>query len=121
KTDTAGIVEGSPAALAVLALANDSSEAKLVSDIGLSANAAHNIATYGSTFASLAELDAVPYVGPIAFHKLLAYAKANGLVDTTATVGTGKLLDCNISFGPDQQVTVIGDGTTLKLVELTSS
>jgi hypothetical protein len=121
KTDTAGISEESPAALAILALVNDSSETELTDDVGLSTRTAHNIASSGSTFGTLAELDAVPYVGPIAFHKLLAYAKANGLVETTGTVGNGKLLDCNTSFGPDQQVTVIGDGTSLTLVELTTS
>lgn len=31
------------------------------------------------------------------------------------------LLDCNTSVGPDQQVTVVSDGTTYTLVELTTS
>jgi hypothetical protein len=34
---------------------------------------------------------------------------------------SGTLLDCNTSVGPDQQVTVTSDGTTLTLVELTTS
>ena len=118
KTDTAGIAEGSPEALAVLKLANDSSETKLRDDVGLSTNAAHNIATATHTFHTLAELDAVPYVGPIAFHKLLVFT---GATSGTPHVGTGILLDCNISFGPDQQATVIGHDTTLTLRELTSS
>lgn len=120
KADTAGIAEGSPTAVAVLSIANTSSEATLHDDVGLSANAARSIANHGDTLATLADLDALPYVGSIAFKKLVAYAKATGLV-TDTHVPTGKLLDCNTSLGPDQQVTVIGDGTKLTLRELTSS
>ena len=108
-------------AAGVLAVVNALSEDQLRDDVGLSDDAASNIAARGSTFQTLAELDAVPYVGVTAFRKLLAYARANGYVNTPATVGTGKLLDCNTPVGPDQQVTVIGDGTTLTLRELTTS
>ena len=125
KTDTGGISEGSPEATGVLAVVDALSEDRLRSDVGLADEAASHIAAHGASFQSLAELDAVPYVGPIAFGKLLVYAKANGYVDGstsgTPTVGTGTLLDCNTPVGPDQQVTVIGDGTNLRLRELTTS
>jgi hypothetical protein len=123
KADTAGIAEGSPTALAVLSIANTRTEDQLHDDVGLSVHTAHSIANHGDELQTLADLDALPYVGAIAFHKLVAYAKATGLVTDTATthVPTGKLLDCNTSAGPDQQVTVIGDGTKLTLRELTSS
>jgi len=120
KADVAGIADGSPEAAGVLAVANDTSEAKLKSAVGLSASAAHNIAAHGQ-IDSLAELDDIPYVGPTVFRKLLAYAEAQGLVGAGEAVGHGILLDCNTSLGPDQQVTVIGDGTKLTLRELTSS
>ena len=35
--------------------------------------------------------------------------------------GSATLLDCNTSLGPDQQVTVMDDGSQLHLVELTTS
>ena len=112
------IVEGSPAALAVLSIVNTASESTLYDDVGLSSRAAHNIATHTSAFDTLAELDAVPYVGRIAFERLIAYARATGLL---LDLPTGKLLDCNISFGVDQQVTVISDGSSLTLRELTNT
>ena len=111
------IAEGSPTALAVLHVANTTSEAKLHDDVGLSTRVAHNIATH-ATFHTLAELDAVPYVGATVFADLVAYAKSTGLLPD---LPKGKLLDCNISFGVDQQVTVISDGSALTLRELTDS
>jgi hypothetical protein len=122
KTDS-GISEGSPEAAGVLAVANSLSEDQLRDDVGLSDQAASHIAAHGATFDTLAELDAVPYVGSVAFKKLLAYARANGYVDgsSSPTVGHGTLLDCNTPVGPDQQVTVIGDGSSLTLRELTTS
>jgi len=119
KSDVNGVEEGSPTALAVISVVNHSTEAQLHDDVGLSANAAANIAEHGAV-QTLAELDDIPYVRAIAFHKLIAYAKATGLIDDSH-VGTGTLLDCNTSLGPDQQVTVIGDGTKLTLRELTTS
>ncbi len=111
------IAEGSPTALAVLAIVNTKTEDELVGDVGLAKKVAHGIATHGSSFATLAELDAIPYVGKTVFAKLVAYAKSNGPV----TLPKGKLLDCNTSLGPDQQVTVKSDGASLTLEELTSS
>jgi hypothetical protein len=60
--------------------------------VKLSSNAASNIFAYrlgddgvagtddDEQFDTLAELDAVPFVGPAAFDKLLSYARANGYV-----------------------------------------
>jgi hypothetical protein len=104
----------------VISVVNHSTETQLRDDVGLSSNAAENIAAHGEV-QTLAELDDIPYVGSIAFHKLIAYAQANGLIEAGPQVGTGILLDCNTSLGPDQQVTVIGDGTKLTLRELTTS
>jgi phosphatidylserine/phosphatidylglycerophosphate/cardiolipin synthase-like enzyme len=89
-----GIDEGSPEALAVLALVNDTSvdAGELDDDAGLHATAAKNIIAHrdGSDAAAatadddpydtLAELDAVPFVGPIALAALLDYAKEKGLL-----------------------------------------
>lgn len=73
------IAEGSQAAAAVLALVNDLAvdEQELDLDAGLSTTAAHNIIE-ARPFLTLAELDAVPFIGPAALNALLAYAAANG-------------------------------------------
>jgi hypothetical protein len=115
------IAEGSATALAVLAIVNTKSEDELVNQVGLATRVAHNIASHdahGAQFTTLAELDAIPYVGKTVFARLVAYAKASG---GHVTLPKGKLLDCNTSLGPDQQVTVKSDGASLTLEELTSS
>lgn len=89
-----GIDEGSPEALAVLALVNDTSvdADELDDDAGLNATAAKNIVAHrdggdaaaatadDDPYDTLAELDAVSFVGPIALAALLDYAKAKGLL-----------------------------------------
>jgi len=89
-----GIDEGSPEALAVLALCNDTSVDvdELDSDAGLNSTAAKNIIAHrdgadaaaatgdDNPFDTLAELDAVSFVGPIALAALLEYAKEKGLL-----------------------------------------
>ena len=89
-----GIDEGSPEALAVLALVNDTSvdADELDDDAGLNATAAKNIiahrdgadaaaaTTDDNPYDTLAELDAVSFVGPIALAALLEYAKEKGLL-----------------------------------------
>ena len=121
KADGGGIAEGSPEAVGVLAVVNDGT-IDLRVDVKLAKSAATHIAAHTAKFTTLTELDAVPYVGSVAFGKLLTYAKAHGLVvGGTVKIGHGILLDCNTSLGPDQQVTVIGDGTKLTLRELTTS
>jgi phosphatidylserine/phosphatidylglycerophosphate/cardiolipin synthase-like enzyme len=76
-----GIDEGSPEALAVLALCNDTSVDvdELDNDAGLHATAAKNIVA-SRPYATLAELDAVPFVGPVALAALLEYAREKGLL-----------------------------------------
>jgi hypothetical protein len=84
KADTFGITEGSHEALGVLAVVNfkGRTEAELIQVAGVPTHSAHNIITRRDLrpFTSLADLDAVPYVGPITFGKLLAYAHQIGLV-----------------------------------------
>lgn len=87
-----GIDEGSPEAMAVLALLNDESVdlVELDDDARLNARAARNIIDHrngddgqvatadDNPFDSLAELDDVPFVGPTALEALLHYAIAQG-------------------------------------------
>lgn len=92
KTDTGGIAEGTPEAAAVLFVANSTSRADLVGEVGVAAKAADNIVAVrdgddgaagtadDEQFTTLAELDAVPFVGPVAFAALLEYARDNDLV-----------------------------------------
>jgi hypothetical protein len=93
KADTGGITDGSPEALAALRVANEKSATQLT-DHGVSSMAAKNIvavrkgddtssAADDVTFTSLAQLDAVPYVGPIAFARLVAYANELGYLSPT--------------------------------------
>lgn len=85
KADTGSVVEGSPDALAVLQVANERG-ADEMHNHGVPKRAAENIVAVrlgddgvagtsdDVTFGTLAQLDAVPYVGPQAFARLLAYA-----------------------------------------------
>lgn len=85
KADTGSVVEGSPDALAVLQVANERG-ADEMHQHGVPKRAAQNIVAVrlgddgvagtsdDVTFGTLAQLDAVPYVGPQAFARLLAYA-----------------------------------------------
>lgn len=95
KSDTGGVSEGSPQAAGVLKLANTASE-ELLSDptdgVGLAPKAVDNIMSFrlgddsvpgtadDGVFHKLAELDAIPFVGPLAFAKLLRYAEAHGYI-----------------------------------------
>lgn len=83
KSDGALIAEGTPEALGVLALVNEAPQSVLDDDVALDARAASNIVEHRETpdpFDDLAELDAIPYVGPVALQRLLGYAEANGYV-----------------------------------------
>ncbi len=91
-----GIEEGSPEALGVLALVNDPAmtQAALKADAGLTSKVAKNIVTRrdgadakagtadDNTFDTLAELDAVPFVGPVTLNALLEAARDKGLIPT---------------------------------------
>jgi len=81
--------EGGPNAMGVLKLVNDTNVTvqTLDVDVALTSTAAKNIIN-GRPFATIADLDAVSYVGPASLQKLLDYAKASGYVDT----GTGVTL-----------------------------
>jgi len=96
KADTGGVGDGSREAAGVLRVANEISVETLRAappdGVGLISEAANNISYFrlgddgvpgtfdDGVFRSLAELDAIPFVGPIAFHQLLAYAETNGFV-----------------------------------------
>lgn len=91
-----GIDEGSPEALGVLALVNDTAmtQAALKADAGVTSKVARNIVTHrdgadakagtadDNKFDTLAELDAIPFVGPVTLNALLEAAKDKGLVPT---------------------------------------
>jgi hypothetical protein len=91
KADTGGIIDGSPEALGVLRVANEETVHDL-HDAGVSTRAAENIVAYrdgddgtpgtadDATFDTLTLLDAVPYVGPVAFRHLLDEAREKGYV-----------------------------------------
>lgn len=91
KGDGLTVEEGTPEALAILRLVNNASIAVLDVDAQLSRTAANKITAYragadglaGSAddrvFETLAQLDAVPYVGPITLDHLRAFAVAHWL------------------------------------------
>src|SRR5688572_2744221 len=105
KSDTDGIQEGTAEAGAVLFVASTFSRADLVGDVGIASKAADNIIAYrkgddevagtsdDETFGTLVELDAIPFIGPIAFGKLLAYAQANDLVEDLPPPSTNDAFD----------------------------
>lgn len=93
KADGFGISEGSPEARGVLRVANELSWDQLTEDAGVAALSASAIEDVrdgdddqlgtgdDAVIATLAELDAIPFVGEKAFGKLLAYAQANGYIE----------------------------------------
>ena len=102
KADAFGVTEGSPEALGVLALVNGADYATLHDHAKVEKRAAKNIVAHrdgsdgidgtadDNPFDTLKELDAIPYVGPAAFKKLLAYARAQGfVVDWQSDIPTG--------------------------------
>lgn len=98
RADTGGIQEGSAEAQAVLTLVNTASFVVLDDDASLDRRAAQNIVDYRAgadqvehtaddqTFETLVELDAIPYVGPVAFRNLLEFATRDGLEPTDVVV-----------------------------------
>ncbi|MDQ3297708.1 MAG: phospholipase D-like domain-containing protein [Myxococcota bacterium] len=95
-----GFDEGSPEALGVLSLVNDPSIAalELRSAAGITSRVATNIVTRrdgadgvpgtadDNNFDTLAELDAVPYVGPATLNALVECARDRGLVRGAAKI-----------------------------------
>ncbi|MDQ3341692.1 MAG: phospholipase D-like domain-containing protein [Myxococcota bacterium] len=95
-----GIDEGSPEALGVLALVNDKalSATKLKSAARVTTRVANNITKHrdgadgapstadDDPFDTLAELDAIPYVGPATLNALLEAARDRGLVSMGAKI-----------------------------------
>jgi phosphatidylserine/phosphatidylglycerophosphate/cardiolipin synthase-like enzyme len=95
-----GIDEGSPEALGVLALVNDKtmSASKLKSAAGVTTRVSNNITRHrdgvdltpatadDDPFDTLAELDAIPYVGPATLNALLEAARDRGLVAAGAKI-----------------------------------
>jgi hypothetical protein len=91
KADTGSVTEESPEAAAILELANTATFEVLAtpSEVGLSERAADNIIAYrigddglagtadDNPFDTLAELDLVPFIGPVAFDHLVAYVRAH--------------------------------------------
>ena len=98
KADSA-LAEGSPLALGVLRVANESTRDVLYrsSGVGLGTRTTDQILKVRNgkdkkagtvddvEFATLAALDAVPYVGPKALSKLVAYAQKAGFVPAAST------------------------------------
>jgi hypothetical protein len=90
--DGFGVTEGTTEALGVLRVANETSREDLVAEVDLAPVTADAIATYRAgadgmlgtaddvAIASLMELDAIPYTGPIAFSLLLVRARVLGYV-----------------------------------------
>jgi hypothetical protein len=116
KSDSGGVQEGSPEALGILAVANTVSDEILrerpPDGVGLGDRAVDNLiyirlgddglpgTADDGQLATLAELDAVPFIGPIAFAKLLAYARDHGYVDTScpATCAPERVADADNPF-----------------------
>ncbi len=108
KADGLDITDGDPEALGVLRLVNEATYELLLEDVGLTSRAASGIIEHragqdgelgtddDAAFEVLAELDDVPYIGPISFAKLLDYAVAHGYVETPsndtpcAAMGSGE-------------------------------
>ncbi len=85
KADSAGIEEGSCDAVRILAVVNQASLSELDKSVKLDRRAAENIvaARMKGEIESLAQLDAIAFVGESAFAKLLAHARKQG--DALAT------------------------------------
>jgi N-acetylneuraminic acid mutarotase len=122
KADTGGIAEGTPEAIGVLKLANTASY-EVLSDpgeVGLSQRAADNIIAYrigddgiggtadDATFQTLAQLDAIPFIGPIAFQRLLKYAQSHGFVPVLPAAMPAPNFFGAAALGPDGRIYSMG-------------
>jgi len=115
------LADGDPSAAGVLRLVNAVSLAVLDDDVGLDGRAAANIVAHrdgadgvrgtadDDPFGTIAELDAIPYVGPAALDSLVAYAEANGWTSRPTRVWCDVLQQLRLA-----------DGTSLETVTLSS-
>jgi endonuclease/exonuclease/phosphatase family metal-dependent hydrolase len=85
-----GIEEGTPEARAIVRLANTASFEVLDQDVRLDRRAAQNIVDGRSQggYETLAELDAISFVGPSAFGKMLTYVIDHGLIGRPLSIGS---------------------------------
>jgi exonuclease III len=85
-----GIEDGTPEARAILRLANTASFEVLDQEVRLDRRAARGIVDARSEegYQALLELDAIPFVGPSAFGKMLNYVLDHGLIGRELRVGT---------------------------------
>lgn len=99
-----------------LRAANTLSEQTLDEDVGLSARAAANIVAERALhpFATLAELDAVPYIGPYAIDAMIEYAHAQGWSAATFTSIEPPMRDDNDKLG----LSIALSGSTLAVASL---
>jgi hypothetical protein len=122
------IAENTPEARAVLRLANEGSRETFVS-IGLRAISVDAILATRSgddellgtsddlTFTSLAMLDAVPWVGPAEFQKLLDHARSLGWVDASSTPCTFEkafVERYGQAFDPNDVAFLLTDGSQVR-------
>jgi hypothetical protein len=94
KADAFGVAEKTPAALGILRLVNESDLATLTTKVGVSSRSANGIvaARIGDDgelgthddheVVTLAELDAIDWVGPKTFGRLQKYAKNHGFIQS---------------------------------------
>lgn len=116
------LAEGSALALGVLDLVNSADAMLLDSNegVGLDSRAANNIVHHReqpNPFDSIAELDAIAYVGPNALGKLGAYAEANGYVDPQLDTGDYPLHGCGIGYDAGRTTYLRSAGGQLFLIE----
>ena len=123
------IVEGSPDAFGILDLLADraTTVALLDLDVGLDRRAATNLIVHrdgadgvpgtadDDAFGSIAEVDAIPYVGPTALERLRAYAQAHGFVPAG-----GDLLGVfdNVAFTVDEATATLALANSAAFAEL---
>ena len=117
------LADGSPEACGVLHVANTATYEQLDEDARLSSRAATNIVAR-RPFATIEALDAVPYVGPVAFDLLLDYAEATGAVEACRMQPPPGPGACPVPTGPFVRETLPGpfsesyrDGGALQHVE----
>lgn len=128
---SAGIDEGTPEAAGVLKVVNTVDESTLVDNVGFNGRnerkAARKIvarrdgpdAVAGTgddlPFTTIAELDAVSYVGPVQFQKLLAWAKAHDLLpQASCSWGDAFFERYGQRFSPEDIALVLSDGRVVR-------